>query len=225
MSLEGDFAGALATLNRLVAGLPFASAPRLYRGALLHVLQERDLALADYREAAKDQSTSTSWNRDQAALMIWAIRSLQGEEEWLGIDGELREHFAGRKPDLKENWYGRLADFLLDEHPDEAALLRDAQSVEPRTAPPWRLTAAYYFISVRRHVDGDKAGAMKMLEKAAATKVTDELQWYESELRVRIAAGKIPSPQQPAAGNWRVNLPKPAAAAPAPPPTPPGRKP
>ncbi|MGO8690207.1 MAG: hypothetical protein ACLQLG_11275 [Thermoguttaceae bacterium] len=66
---------------------------------------------------------------------------------------------------------------------------------------------------------------MKMLEKAAAANVTGQFQWYESELRMRIAAGKVPAPQQPAAGNWRAELPKPVTAEPAPPPAPPGRKP
>ena len=100
---------------------PFSGAPRLYRGVLLDVLREPELALADYRQALMERHAANDWNPDQAALAIWTIRSLQGERA--EADEELRRHFAGRKPDFKENWYVWLADFLLDRHADEAALI------------------------------------------------------------------------------------------------------
>ena len=52
-----------------------------------------------------------------------------------------------------------------------------------------------------------------MIEKAAATNAVTELQWYESELRLRITSGRIASPQQSKAGQWRDNLPRPAKRA------------
>jgi len=204
-SLGGDFAGALALFARLVEDSPTASGPHLCRGILLAVLGERKLAMADYRETlVKDRGSAVTWNADQAALAIWTLRSLHAERD--EADQELRKHFAGRTPDLKDNWYGRLADFLLDRHGDEARLARDAQSQE-RSRRPWRRASVYYYLSVRRKLAGDKPGALEMLKKAAATNAVTELQWYECELRLRIASGKIPAPQQPEAGKWRDSLP------------------
>jgi tetratricopeptide (TPR) repeat protein len=209
-SLDGDFAGALAILNRLVQDDRGASAPRLDRGVLLDVLHEPELALADYREALKDTGGSISRNADQAALAIWTVCSLQAQRA--ATDQELRRHFEGRKPDLKNNWYGRLASFLLNPADTEAALLRDARTAD-RSRAPWRQTAACYYLGVRRRMAGDESGTMEMMKKAAATNAVAELQWYESELRLRIASGKISSPQQPEAGQWRENLPRPAKSA------------
>jgi hypothetical protein len=69
--------------------------------------------------------------------------------------------------------------------------------------------SVYSYISVRRRAAGDESGAVEMMKKAAATNAVTELQWYESELRLRIASGKIPSPRQPEAGRWQDNLPRP----------------
>ena len=219
-SLHGDYAAALAILNQAAEDFPAASAPRLYRGVLLDVLGQRALALADYRQALKDRGGAVAWNVDQAALAIWTIRAAAERAE---AEGELRRHFTGRKPDPKDNWYGRLAAFLLDPHSSEAELLRDAQSLD-RARRPWHEASACYYLGVRHRLSGDEPGAADMLKRAAATNVVSELQWYESELRVRIASGKVPAPQQPGAGPWRDQLPKPAAAAPASPAVPPGRK-
>ena len=86
-------------MNRVVEDYPAASAARLYRAVLLDVLHERDLALADYRKALKLIGRKHDCNADQAALGIWAIRSMQAERA--EADRELRQHFEGRKPDPK----------------------------------------------------------------------------------------------------------------------------
>ena len=140
MSLDGDFAGALTLLNRLVADLPFSVLPASTAASCWTCSANQELALADYRHALLDRDAVNNWNRDQAALAIWSIRSFQGERA--EADEELRRHFAGRKSNLKENWYGWLADFLLDRHADEAALIGDAESVERPTDRPWRLAGA-----------------------------------------------------------------------------------
>ncbi len=59
-SFDGDFAGALDGLNRLIVALPLATAVRHYRGALLDVLGEEELALADYREVLRDPRPSAA---------------------------------------------------------------------------------------------------------------------------------------------------------------------
>ena len=114
-------------------------------------------------------------------------------------------------PDYQANWYVYFANFLLDRHADEAALVAKVQMVESPAERPSYEAGVDYFISVRRQLAGDKAGAMKMLEKCAATNSRNEIQWFESTLRLGIASGKIPSPQKPEAGNWRAELPKSAA--------------
>ena len=194
-------------MNQTVRDYPAAGAPRLYRGVLLDALGEWKLALANYRAILKDTGGGNTWNADQAAMAIWTIRGLR--EERAGADEDLRKHFEGRKPDLKVNWYGRLAAFLLDRQADEAALIGDAQSVEPPSERLWRQASVYYYISVRRRVAGDESGAVEMMRKAAATNAVTERQWYASELQLRIASGKIPSPRQPEAGRWQDNLPRP----------------
>ena len=157
VSIDGDFAGALARLNRLVAAIPFSGGPRLYRGILLDVLGEEQRAVADYRAVFRERVVLTPWIPDQAALAIWTIRSRRGERA--EADRELRQRFEGRKPDLKANFYVFIADFLLDRRGDEAALMAKTQHVEPPSLRLMFQADAYYFISVRRQLDGDKAGA------------------------------------------------------------------
>ena len=129
-----------------------------WRTSLLDVLQERELALADYRQVLKDSAVPNMWNTDQAALAIWTIRRLQAQRA--KADRELRQHFTGRKPDMKNDWYGRLAAFLLDPTDTEAALIRDAQAAD-RSGAPWRQTATYCYLGVRRRLAGDKSGAWR----------------------------------------------------------------
>ena len=101
--------------------------------------------------------------------------------------------------------------FLLDRRADEAALEAKVQLVEPPSERITYMAGLYYFFSVRRQLAGDKSGAMKMLEKAAASNSRGEIQWFESTLRLRIASGKTPSPKKPEAGDWRAELPDHAA--------------
>ena len=112
---------------------------------------------------------------------------------------------------MQANWYVYFVNFLLDRRADENALAAKVQTVEP---PSERLTytaGLYYYFSIRRELAGDKSGAAKMLEKAAATNSRTEIEWFESTRRLRIASGQTPSPQKPEAGNWRAELPQSAA--------------
>jgi hypothetical protein len=97
---------------------------------------------------------------------------------------------------------------LNDPADTEAALRREAKSADGPRAP-WRQTAALYYMAVRRRLAGDKSGSMELIEKAAAAHAVTELQWYESELRVRLASGKISASQGSKAAAWRDNLPQP----------------
>ena len=169
------------------------------------MLGEEELALADYREVLRIHGPPPPWNPDQAALAIWTIRSRRGARA--AADRELRRYFAGRKPDLQANWYVYFVDFLLDRRADEAALEAKVQLVEPPSERITYMAGLYYFFSVRRQLAGDKSGALKMLEKAAASNSRGEIQWFESTLRLRIASGKTPSPKKPEAGDWRSELP------------------
>lgn len=207
-SLDGDYAGALTILNQIIQENPTAGVPRLYRGVLLDVLREWKLALIDYREVLKNNMDSRSCDRDQAALAVWTIRNLR--EGRSDANEVLRKFFTGRKPDLMNNWHGKLAAFLAGQKADETALIREAEAVRPPSERLSRQACAYYYISVRRFVDGNKSGVMEMMKKAAATNATTELQWYESELRLRILSGKIISPQHAEAGKWHDNLPQPS---------------
>ena len=164
MALDGDFAAALAMLNRLAAAVPCSGAFHIYRAALLDVLDQQDLALADYRAVFKEFvarfrgiAIRPPWpSGPSAADVASGPRPMRNSAATL----------PGR-PDAQDNRYVYIAEFLLDPQAKESALLADVDLIEPASQRPEFRAGVDYFIGVRRQLAGDRAEP-GMREKAAA---------------------------------------------------------
>lgn len=171
----GRYADAIEPFDRAIDEDPYNIHGYFGRGATRLFMRSFEEALPDLERATRtDQPRFTT---EYPHLFLFLARSR------LGMDDEARQALDEARrvrtpPNFRrglaggENWPGPVFDFLLGEL-DERDLLERID--ETGTTPDPRIAAeGYYYIGMKRLIDGDEAGAVEYFRRAV------ELERYET---------------------------------------------
>ena len=171
----GDIAGALADFSRAIEINPREPDPYYNRGAIYFLKH-------DWKKALSDLLRHDELNQEDedAPPLIWAAQARLGEKE--AADRGLSS-FVADHPEQANPFYTKIDNFLLGKI-GEQDLLAAADSVEEKKRPEQQCEA-WYYVSLKRLLNGDRAGAAEALRKAVATgeKTTNEYDFAEAELK------------------------------------------
>lgn len=115
-------------------------------------------ALENFRTAAALGLTDQSPDCE-----IWLARSMLGEQQAATV--ELETHLAHHSN--KENWFSKLASFLIDRYPEEALLTAAENS---KDAKPKYLCQAYFYIGIKHLLHKEEESAARCFQKCLETK-------------------------------------------------------
>jgi lipoprotein NlpI len=171
----GDIAGALADFSRAIEINPREPDPYYNRGAIYFLKH-------DWKKALSDLLRHDELNQEDedAPPLIWAAQARLGDKE--AADRGLSS-FVADHPEQANPFYTKIDNFLLGKM-SEQDLLAAADSVEEKKRPEQQCEA-WYYVSLKRLLNGDRAGAAEALRKAVATgeKTTNEYDFAEAELK------------------------------------------
>lgn len=171
----GDIAGALADFSRAIEVNPLEADPYYNRGTIYFLKLDWKKALSDLR-----RHDELNEEDEDAPPLIWAAQARLGEKE--AADRGLSS-FVADHPEQANPFYTKIDNFLLGKI-GEQDLLAAADSVEEKKRPEQQCEA-WYYVSLKRLLNGDRAGAGEALRKAVATgeKTTNEYDFAEAELK------------------------------------------
>ena len=171
----GDIAGALADFSRAIEINPLEPDPYYNRGTIYFLKHDWKKALSDLR-----RHDELNEEDEDAPPLIWAAQARLGEKE--AADRGLSS-FVADHPEQANPFYTKIDNFLLGKM-SEQDLLAAADSVEEKKRPEQQCEA-WYYVGLKRLLNGDKAGAAEAFRKAVATgeKTTNEYDFAEAELK------------------------------------------
>lgn len=166
---QGKFREALEDAGLAVRGAPsWPHAVRLRATAFL--------ANGDWGSAVADLRTTLLLDpseADYARLSIWVAQIRGGEVA--AAEREMRE-FAERRNDVAgDDWSARLIRFAAGELPEED-ILKAPASLRGRASTEGQATEANFYAAVRRLAVDDRAGAVRLMRKAATSKAQDYIE-------------------------------------------------
>ena len=151
-----DWKGSLDDLGRSLA-LRTTGSTYFDRGCVFYFSQSWGNAAADFRKALE----TLPKERDQPFLRLWLARVRLGERE--AATKEWRAYLQARDPARRDDWYGKISAFLLEEttEQDLLAAAGTGDAGEDRA----RSCEAHLYLGTRRLISGDRSGAMEHLKK------------------------------------------------------------
>lgn len=185
----GDLDGAVADYTASI-GYPsrntfFRGDPNFRRGSILYRRGIFQDALRDFRAAlarCRDRMNTP------ARVNIWLVRSRMGERKQ--ADEELNAFLTNKE---SARFVGsnerKLIEFLLGKIGESEFLEHcEASSQEESEEDALRVARVWFYVGMKRLLDGDNLGAVKWLRKAAPIPPKEypleERQWAESELKL-----------------------------------------
>ncbi|MBS0657351.1 MAG: tetratricopeptide repeat protein [Verrucomicrobia bacterium] len=163
------------------------------------------LAVGDWRSAVADMRVLLEREvpeADYLRLFIWTAQLRAGEQA--AADREIQEYASARPITGGDDWSARLIRFacgLLE----EADILKASTELRGRASPEGQQAEACFYAAMRRLAQDDRAGAIRLLKRAVASKA-DQYTEYQ------LALAFLPELERPAK--------RPAKATPKPAPTP-----
>ena len=168
----GDIAGALADFSRAIEVNPLEPDPYYNRGTIYFLKHDWKKALSDLQ-----RHDELNEEDEDAPPLIWAAQARLGEKEAAdrGLSSFVADHPTQTKP-----IYAEIDNFLIGKMSEQDLLA--VKSVEEH---PEQQCEAWYYVGLKRFLNGDKAGAAEAFRKAAATgdKTTNEYDFSEAELK------------------------------------------
>lgn len=219
-----NLTGALADADRIVELAPLDPRGRVMRSLLLLRLSRFQPALEDaaqafrlaptWPEALQMRATAFlatgDWRSgvadlrllvekeisevDYMRLFIWTAQIRGGEAA--AAEREIREYATQRPITAGDDWSARLVLFACGELA-EADILKASTELRGRASPAGQQAEACFYAAIRRLVQNDRPGAIKLLRRAAATKAD---QYTECQLAIAFlpALEKASAPAKPA---------------------------
>ena len=151
--------GALADYNRAIELDPKDASAYYNRGAVYFVAGEWKRALSDFHRRCEVSPR----NQDYPRLLIWLIRKRNGE---VNTDEELASYLGKRSGSVLEDWFSKLAAYLLD-RVTEADLFAAAKSPD-REKASGHYCEAWFYAGMKKLLGKHYAGAAEYFKKCLA---------------------------------------------------------
>ncbi len=154
----GDLDGAMADYNHAIEANPKDLFPYYNRGGIYFLRRDWNKAVPELRhyDELNDED-------EDAPPLIWIARVRLGEKE--AADRELAK-FISEHPDWAGSWNTKIDNFLLGKVSEQELLAAIDSSEEKKQHE--QQCGAWYYVGVKRLMNGDKAGATDAFQKTIA---------------------------------------------------------
>ena len=165
----------MADYSHAIEANPNDSFPYYNRGAIYFLRRDWNKAIPDLQH--HDELNEED---EEAPALIWIARVRLGEKE--AADRELAK-FISDHPDWADSWNTKIDNFLLG-RVSEQELLAAIDSSEAKKQHEQQCEA-WYYVGVKRLMNGDRAGGADAFQKSIATgeKSRSEYDFAKAELK------------------------------------------
>jgi lipoprotein NlpI len=121
--------------------------------------------------------------KNYARFGIWLIRARLGERE--EATRELRAQIATGAEEPGHEWESCIGHFLVGDLPETNFLAQAIKTARRPTDQDGQLCEARYYMGMKRLFDGDKPGAIELLEKCVASHQDNREEYTSAMVELR----------------------------------------